>query len=200
MPNPGLKGRLLKSSIEAYVLSLEMINRLSSGYRLESFSILICNAWELLLKAKVIKDRQSNDAVFKGKRKKGEVRLSKSLDECLAIVFNDALDPVRRNIEMVSGFRNMATHLVITKVPNEIMGLFQACVLNYNTHLHQWFGTSLSDRVSIGMMTLVYDFDPADNDLTGTRMRRQLGRDTAEYQQDREFFSRAREKGAVKSS
>jgi hypothetical protein len=58
--NPGLKGRLLDKSVEAYILSLETINQLSVKYRIENFSYLICNAWELLLKAKILdesKDR-----------------------------------------------------------------------------------------------------------------------------------------------
>ena len=50
--NPGLKGRLLNKSVDAYVLALETINRLSIQYRLEAFCYLICNAWELLLKGK----------------------------------------------------------------------------------------------------------------------------------------------------
>jgi hypothetical protein len=60
--NPGLKGKLLDKSTEAYILSLETINRLSVKYRIENFSYLICNAWELLLKTKILdhsKDRKS---------------------------------------------------------------------------------------------------------------------------------------------
>jgi hypothetical protein len=56
----GLKGRLLENSIEAYILALESINRLSIKYRVETFAYLICNAWELLLKAKIIQDAGQN--------------------------------------------------------------------------------------------------------------------------------------------
>ena len=54
--NPGLKGRLVDKSVEAYILALETINRLSIKYRLEAFCYLLCNAWELLLKAKILED------------------------------------------------------------------------------------------------------------------------------------------------
>ena len=50
----GLKGQLVEKSVDAYVLALETINRLSIKYRVESFTHLICNAWELLLKARVL--------------------------------------------------------------------------------------------------------------------------------------------------
>jgi len=52
--NPGLKGKVLDKSVEAYILALEIINQLSIKYRIETFTYLICNAWELLLKAKII--------------------------------------------------------------------------------------------------------------------------------------------------
>ena len=47
-----LKKHLVDKSFEAYILALETINRFTIQYRLETFCYLICNAWELLLKAK----------------------------------------------------------------------------------------------------------------------------------------------------
>jgi len=66
--NPGLKGRLLDKSIEAYILSLEIIHQLSVKYRVETFVYLICNAWELLLKAKIIEDTRSRRLSITRKR------------------------------------------------------------------------------------------------------------------------------------
>ena len=71
--NPGLKGRLVDKSIEGYILALETINRLSIQYRVETFCYLICNAWELLLKAKILHDAGKDpDAIYRGKKKSGE--------------------------------------------------------------------------------------------------------------------------------
>ena len=39
--NPGLKGKLVAKSLDAYVLSLETINRLSVKYRVEAFCYLM---------------------------------------------------------------------------------------------------------------------------------------------------------------
>ena len=49
--------RLLDKSSEAFVLAIELYNRPSIKYRVEGFSFFICNAWELMLKAKLIADR-----------------------------------------------------------------------------------------------------------------------------------------------
>lgn len=178
--NPGLKGRLLDNSTDAYVLALETINRLSIKYRVETFAYLICNAWELMLKAKIIQDTGNKNAVYY-KKKRGEPRRSLSLRDCLKRVFPDDFDPTRRNIELVADLRDEATHLVISEIPNDILALLQACVLNYHTRLGEWWDISLSERVPVGMMTLVYDLSPDQLDLSNSVMRRRLGSDTAKY-------------------
>jgi hypothetical protein len=52
----GLQRKVLTKSQDAYVLALETINSRSSTYRVEAFTYLICNAWELLLKARLLRD------------------------------------------------------------------------------------------------------------------------------------------------
>ena len=180
--NPGLKGRLLNKSVDAYVLALETINRLSIQYRLEAFCYLICNAWELLLKAKIL-DATDNDhdAIYRGKKKRGERRESLSLRECLERVIPNPTDPERRNVERIADLRDEATHLVVSEIPREVLFLFQACVINYHRRLNDWFGMSLSERVPVGMMSIVYDIQPHQSDMTDKRLRRMLGRDAAEF-------------------
>ncbi|MBD2078454.1 DUF3644 domain-containing protein [Leptolyngbya sp. FACHB-17] len=179
--NPGLKGKLLDKSIEAYVLSLETINRLSIKYRIETFAYLICNAWELLLKAKILHEANNKKSSIFYSNKETQKARSISLRKCLNEVFIDTRSPVRRNIELIEELRDESTHLVISQVPKEILSLFQSCVLNYHKHLNAWFGISISDRVPIGMMTIVYDFSPDDFDLNNKALRRQIGADTAMY-------------------
>ena len=45
---------LLNKSEEAYLMSIEIINKPTINYRTEGFCFFICNAWELLLKAYLI--------------------------------------------------------------------------------------------------------------------------------------------------
>jgi hypothetical protein len=179
--NPGLKGQLLDKSIEAYIVALETINRLSIKYRVETFAYLICNAWELLLKAKVLEDAQNNRRAIFYKQSKGQSPRSLSLRDCLNKLFPSTNDPIRRNVELVEQLRDHAVHLVISQVPKDVLALFQACVLNYHNRLNDWFGVSLSDRVSVGMMTIVYDLNPEQCDLSNKTLRRQMGADTAKY-------------------
>jgi hypothetical protein len=180
--NPGLKGRLVNKSVEGYILALETINRLSIQYRVETFCYLICNAWELLLKAKILEDTGNDrDAIYRGKKKCNERRESLSLRECLERIIPNKIDPERRNIECIAELRDEAVHLVLGGVPTDVMGIFQACVINYHRRLSDWFGVSLSDRVHVGMMSIVYDLNPLRGDTTDKRLRRELGRDAADY-------------------
>lgn len=180
--NPGLKGRLLDKSVDAYILALETINQLSIRYRVETFCYLLCNAWELLLKAKIL-DNMNNDhnAIYRGKKKRGERRESLSLRECLERVIPNQTDPERRNIERIADLRDESVHLVIGDIPNDVLCLLQAGVINYHRRLNEWFEISLSDRVHVGMMSIVYDMQPHQGDLTNKRLRRELGRDAADF-------------------
>lgn len=47
--------KLIEKSKEAFVMAVEIYNKPSIKYRIEGFSFFICNAWELMLKAHLIK-------------------------------------------------------------------------------------------------------------------------------------------------
>lgn len=176
----GLKGQLVEKSVDAYVLALETINRLSIKYRVESFTHLICNAWELLLKARVMDVQNSRDAIYY-KTKRGEPKRTISLRDALMKAIPNEKEPLRRNLEVIADLRDEAMHFVISEVPNDILLLFQACVINYHRKLSEWFDLSLSDRVSVGMMTIVYDLSPGSFDLGSPAIKRRLGKDVAAY-------------------
>lgn len=177
----GLKGRLLEKSIEAYILSLETVNRLSIKYRIETFCYLICNAWELMLKAKLLHDAQNKRSSILYPKKRGEQQRSLAMRACIKKIFTDEKNPTRRNIELIEDLRDKSTHLVISKVPKEALCLFQANILNYHRYLQEWFQISISDRVSVGMMTICYDFDPEEFDPSSDRLKRELGLEAAKY-------------------
>lgn len=51
---------LVEKSIQAALSAIELYNKPNFSYREESFAILMVNAWELLLKAKVLKENNGN--------------------------------------------------------------------------------------------------------------------------------------------
>ncbi|MHB1461707.1 MAG: DUF3644 domain-containing protein [Armatimonadota bacterium] len=166
-----IRKRMLDKSIESYILALETINRLSIQYRFEAFSIFLCNAWELLLKVKLLVENphiatiQQDDAT-------GDHTIGIKL--CINKIFTKPDDPIRLNLEDVVDYRNNATHYIVPLLPKEVLGLFQSCVINYHSLLQTWMGIHLRDRVTAGMMSIVYDFDPENFDINSARMKTQL--------------------------
>ena len=55
-----LSKRLVDKSVEAFIMGLEIYNKPTIKYRIEGFSFFICNAWELMLKAHIIKGTSKN--------------------------------------------------------------------------------------------------------------------------------------------
>jgi len=172
-----LERNLTESSIEAFILGLEVINKLSISYRLECFVFLFCNAWELLLKAKLLKEKRK---IFY-RKKRNQPRKSLSLDDCLNHVFTTIDDPLRLNIEKIKQLRDNATHLVIPFIPSDVMALFQAGVINYTKKINEWLGIDISKRVPLGMMALVYDIDPSLQTLDSAVIKRRLPTETLKW-------------------
>ena len=156
---------LINKSQDAFISAVETYNRFTLGYRAESFCNLFCNAWELLLKAKIIKEDGKESIYRKGKENIGGKKVTISLKECIKKIYPDEKNPVRKNLEELREVRNDATHLFIPEPELEKLhaGLFQAAVLNYVNELSAWFGVSIKDRCSPGMIVLVDEiplFDP----------------------------------------
>lgn len=54
-----LEDKLVDKSIEAFIMGLEIYNKPTIKYRIEGFSFFIVNAWELMLKATLLKRGES---------------------------------------------------------------------------------------------------------------------------------------------
>ena len=61
MPRPSKHEKLLSKAEQALIAAIEIYNKPSFAYREETFSILALNAWELLLKAKLLKDNRNDE-------------------------------------------------------------------------------------------------------------------------------------------
>ena len=48
---------LVDKSIEAFIVGVELYNKPTIKYSVEGFSFFICNAWELMLKAHLLKTK-----------------------------------------------------------------------------------------------------------------------------------------------
>lgn len=101
--------QLLQKSISAMVAAVEAYNKPDAKYREESFSILALNAWELLVKSKILakKGNRLSELYVYEKRKRKDGSTSN----------RDFIKRNRANNPMTIGLKN-----AISKIENEGLG------------------------------------------------------------------------------
>lgn len=119
--------RLLSKSQEAFILAIELFNRPTIRYRVEGCAFFLCNAWELMLKAYLIK-RDGYESIFYP----GKTQRTLSLADCIKKVMTNDKDPVRLNLESIDELRNTGTHFVVEEYEITYGPIFQANIHNYD--------------------------------------------------------------------
>lgn len=167
---------LLTKSQEAFILALEVYNKPTIQYRIQAFSFLFCNAWELLLKAKIIEAEGKTSSIYY-RKKRNQPRRTLSLRDCLKRMFQNEKDPVRRNIEEVIEIRDASVHFVIAELETIYQGMFQAGVLNFVSALQDWFGVEITEKCTPAMLSLLVE----TGDLEPTKLQRKYGKEVLDF-------------------
>lgn len=154
--------KLVEKSFDAFAIALEIYNRPTLKNKVEVFAILIINAWETLLKAKLIKDANNKEAIYrKGQIVNGE-KYTVSITEALDKIYNDP-SIIKENLSAIIGMRDKATHFLIEQLRPILSQLFQASIINYIEEYEKNFGKIPLINNSPGMLTLVI---PGENDIS----------------------------------
>lgn len=141
--------RLIHKSLEAFTLAVELYNRPSLKYGAESCSMLLCNAWELMLKAHMI-NRFGRDSIYFSDNENRTLGLS----DCLAKVFTNEKDPLRRNMRALVEFRNTNTHFITDEYEIFYGPFIQASVSNYADKMMEFHNRSVGDLIPESRLTL----------------------------------------------
>jgi len=136
---------LLNKSEEAYLMSIEIINKPTINYRTEGFCFFICNAWELLLKAYLINKAKDINVI----NYKDDSNRTIGLDECLEKVFTSTTDKTKTNISFIRSIRNKSTHLILSEFDFMLAPVFQRSLTNYNKFFKKHFSDyNLTEKVT----------------------------------------------------
>lgn len=159
--------RMVHKSQEAMLSAINAINNPMALYRLETFLFLFCNAWELLLKAKIAKERGIKTIL----EEDGEhtISFTKVLEVALP-----SKDTVRINLGLVNDLRNRAAHFVLPIVQASHIVTFQAGIRNYEQKLLEWFGKSVSEKIPFGMAFLISHIDKSAFDIQDALLNKQI--------------------------
>ena len=149
--------RLIDKSIEAFIMGLEVYNKPTIRYRIEGFSFFVVNAWELLLKAEMLKRR------FPIYYKKQPDR-TVSVDVAVRKIYPDKHTRIRLNLEKIIELRNISTHYITEDYEFKYVPLFQACVLNYANELHRFQNIDISEKIAPNFLTITTKYEPLTNE------------------------------------
>ncbi len=142
--------KLLEKAQEAFILSIEIYNKPTIKYRVEGFSFFICNAWELMLKAYLIKTKGEDSIYYKDNTDR-----TISLENCIKQIFTNEKDPLRINLEKIIELRNTSTHFITEEYEMIYVPLFQACIFNFYEKMNLFHDIDVTESISINFLNLV---------------------------------------------
>lgn len=158
--------RLLQNAESALLSSIEIYNKPAFGYREETFSILALNAWELLLKAKLLSVNGNNPrclfVYFSPKTKAGkqskklQVKRNRTgnlmtigIEGCIIALEKKGTtvpSPVRRNLEALTEIRDNAVHYLNASplLAKQVLEIGTASLRNFVELGKLWLDLDLS--------------------------------------------------------
>jgi|GEM_PF-2945458 len=150
--------RLYERSEQSFFLALEVYNRIKIENKIEAFSILIVNAWELLFKG-YIAQANGRQFIYYENDTTRTITCTKALYE----IITNQNDPVRRNIERMIELRDQATHLLIPELQPPLSRLFQANVFNFIDYYFKLTGKRVNFGKDLFLLSLVVDGETLSN-------------------------------------
>lgn len=138
---------MIKKSKESFLLAIELFNKPTISLNVECFCIFICNAWDLLLKAYLIK--QDKSIYYKNNNR------TYDLSKLIQLIFTNINDPLRKNLEAILIIRNKAVHLIISEYISVYQPLFLACIKNYTEKLSEFLKESINDLLEHTFLSLI---------------------------------------------
>ena len=154
-----LEDKLIEKSKECFTMAIEIYNKPTIKYRVEGFSLFICNAWELMLKAYLIKRDGMSSIYYKDNPNR-----TISLETCLRKIFTNDKTPLRVNLEKIIELRNTSTHFITEEYEMVYIPLFQACVLNFVEKMNEFHNVDMTEIIPQNFLTLVVSMKALDEE------------------------------------
>jgi len=161
--------RFLQKAEAALLSSIEVYNRPTFAYREETFAILALNAWELLLKAKLLsesgnkprclyvferrslKNGQQSKKLYLKRNRSGAAlshSLWRTISELESRTASKVDGAIKGNLEALTEIRDNAVHFVIAspQLAKQVLEVGTAAVRNFVELARLWFQHDLSGR------------------------------------------------------
>lgn len=194
MDDNALINNMLEKSKEAFLLAIEIYNKPTIKYRVEGFSFFICNAWELMLKAYMIKTSGKSSIYYKDNPQR-----TITLENCISKIFTNSKDPLRLNLEKIITLRNTSTHFVTEEYEMVYVPLFQSCILNFNEKMRTLHAIDMTEIIPQNFLTLSVSMKVLDDSQIIAKYPEEIAKKILDQKNDLEdIASSNNEKFAIK--
>ena len=171
--------QLVLKSREAFIMGLEVFNKPTLKYRVEGFAFFVCNAWELMLKAEMVKQLGEESIYFKDNTER-TITISKAIEK----VFTNNKDPLRKNLEKIVELRNTSTHFITEEYGIIYAPLFQACVVNFRNKMNEFHGVDIADSIPDSFLTLSVNIGDFTDEVIRAKYSTELAEKLISYRND----------------
>lgn len=172
------QSRLVEKSVSAAVAAIEIYNKPDFRYREESFCILMLNAWELLLKARILSENNGDPKAIEiwehfatkgGRRSQRKRPVTSRSGNIKTIGIDKAIGLVRSyptngldekcvsNLSLLMEIRDTAVHFLHDDLglSAKVLDVGMGTIQNYVRSLSQWFNMSL-EHMNFYLMPLAF--------------------------------------------
>lgn len=164
-----IQHNLVKNAIQAYFAAVEIHNKPNIPYRYETVTLLLTNAWELVLKAYVKKYLSKTHSIYENKKKtsKETIQLSVALqyvNDDINKTKNNRFKPVYENILSIKEYRNDIAHFYCTELEPCIFSLVACCALNFVEFVKESFNKDILKDDGLFIMPIGFKvpFEPKE--------------------------------------
>lgn len=158
---------LLNASKSAIFSAVEIHNKPQFLYRYPTVSMLMINAWELLLKAFIYKFI-GKSKIYEIDDKKHTITFSNSLVLVRDFINTNegkgSFNAVFANLDLIDQYRNTNVHYFEEELNPAIYMLLSRSVINYNNFLDKYFNKDITKESSLFILPIGFNipFNPVD--------------------------------------
>ena len=158
---------LLSASKSAIFSAVEIHNKPQFSYRYPTVSMLMINAWELLLKAFIYK-YIGKSKIYEKDDKKHTISFSSALVMVREYINSNegkgVFNAVFANLDLIEQYRNTNVHYFAEELNPAIYMLLSRSVINYNNFLDKYFNKDISKESSLFILPIGFNipFNPVD--------------------------------------
>ena len=183
MARPKREIVMARCAASAVLAAIEIYNKPTVEYREQTFSLLMANAWEILLKARLVQGSDGKlNVIYRRKQESRQYETVPGTKQKMSISLKQALgrvslpNPAEANVRGIATIRNSAAHegMLSPELRQQVLEFGTASVQNFVKLSADWFGESveLPYLLSVGFLgqaTLAKGVYPrAQRDLLNT--------------------------------